>query len=146
MNPYFEQMVLSASPIELVRLLYQKAIASVREAREHLGAGRIAERCASINSAYAVLLELTGSLKDDDSPELAARLKGLYGYMQQRLVDANANQTDEPLSEILGLLTTLAEAWNSVPDSSHEASGETDHWEASLDSGAELAARYAVSA
>ena len=39
MNPYFEQMILSASPIELVRLMYQQAIAAVADAREHLREG-----------------------------------------------------------------------------------------------------------
>lgn len=58
MNPYFEQMILSASPVELIRLLYKRAISSVRDAREHLRNGQIAERCASINTAYSVLLEL----------------------------------------------------------------------------------------
>jgi flagellar protein FliS len=116
MNPYFEQMILSASPVELIRLLYQRAIASVRDAREHLKHGRIAERCASINVAYAVLLELTGSLRDSDAPELTANLKALYVYTQGRLIDANLKQQDEPLAEALGLLTTLAEAWNAVPD------------------------------
>jgi flagellar protein FliS len=116
MNPYFEQMILSASPVELIRLLYQRAISSVRDAREHLRHGRITERCASINVAYAVLLELTGSLRDADAPELTANLKALYAYSQSRLIEANTNQRDEPLAEVLGLLTTLGEAWKAVPD------------------------------
>jgi flagellar protein FliS len=116
MNPYFEQMILSASPVELIRLLYQRAISSVRDAREHLRHGRIAERCASINVAYTVLLELTGSLREADAPELAANLKDLYGYMQRRLIEANLKQQDDPLAEVLGLLITLAEAWNVIPE------------------------------
>lgn len=116
MNPYFEQMVLSASPVELIRILYQRGIGSLRDAREHLKNGRIQQRCASINNAYAVLTELTSSLRADDAPELTAKLNGLYGYMQGRLVDANLNQSDEPLTEVIGLLTILAEAWNAVPD------------------------------
>jgi len=139
MNPYFEQMILSASPLELLRLLYQKAIASVRDARVHLREQRIAERCASINAAYLVLLELTGSLKHEDSPELAARLKGLYGYMQARLIEANLNQTDDGLVEVLALLTTLAEAWNGIL----EIRGAE---ETSVSPAAEIAVRYAVSA
>jgi flagellar protein FliS len=116
MNPYLEQMILSASPVELIRLLYQRAIGSAREAREHLRGGRIEERCAAVNVAYAVLTELTSSLRAEDAPELARKLNGLYGYMQGRLVEANLQQADEPLVAVIGLLTTLAEAWNAVPD------------------------------
>src|SRR5258708_3920004 len=102
MNPYLEQMILSASPVELVRILYQRAITSVRDAREHLRSRLIAERCTSINATYAVLLELTGSLRDVPASDLTERLKGLYGYMQGRLIEANTNQADQPLAEVLG--------------------------------------------
>lgn len=120
MNQYFEQMIMSASPIELIRLLYQKAISSVREAREHLAARRIIERAGAINKAYLVLAELNQSLRADEAPELAARLSGLYAYMQRRLLEANLKQKDEPLAEVLGLLMTLAEAWDAIKDSPAE--------------------------
>jgi flagellar protein FliS len=111
MNQYFEQMVLSASPVELIRLLYQKAIASTRNAREHLRCGRIPERCSAINNAYLILGELARALREEEAPELAKRLRALYVYMQGRLLEANQKQDDEPLAEVLGLLVTLAEPW-----------------------------------
>jgi len=99
MNPYFEQMILSASPIELVRLLYQRAIASVADAREHLREGRVRERAQNINRAYAILSELLVSLDVEKAPELAGNLRMLYCYMQKRLIEANFSQTDGPLEE-----------------------------------------------
>lgn len=36
--------------------------------------------------------------------------------MQECLVAANLNQSDEPLAQVLGLLSTLAEAWDAVSD------------------------------
>jgi len=116
MSRYFDEMVLSASPIELIRLLYQRAIASTQAAREHLKAGRLAERSHSINTAYLVLAELTGSLHSETAPELTARLAGLYAYMQKRLLDANLRQEEAPLGEVLNLLVSLSEAWAAVPD------------------------------
>ncbi len=116
MNPYFEQMILSASPIELVRLLYQKAIACVADAREHLKAGRIRERGQSIGKAHAILSELLISLDVEKAPELAANLRRLYCYMQTRLIEANLRQEDAPLEETARLMTTLADAWREVPE------------------------------
>jgi flagellar secretion chaperone FliS len=116
MNTYFEQMILSASPIELIRVLYQRALSSVRDAREHLKNGRIAERSGSINNAYDVLRELVASLRPAEAPELAASLCALYCYMQECLVEANFKQTDAPLTEVLSLLTTLADAWQITPE------------------------------
>jgi flagellar protein FliS len=125
-------MILSASPLELTRLLYQRAIASVREAREHLAERRITERGKAINRAYLILIELSVSLRAEAAPELTARLSGLYGYMQKRLLDANLRQQDEPLAEVLGLLTTLAEAWSAIPDAAAAPAISANPWSSAM--------------
>jgi len=111
MNAYYEQMILGASPIELTRLLYQRAIALVRNAREHLNNGKVKERSDCISKAWEILLEFITALRPEEAPELCARLRALYCYMQGRLLQANLEQSDEPLADVLGLLTTLADAW-----------------------------------
>jgi flagellar protein FliS len=115
MNPYFEQVILSASPVELVVLMYQRAIASVSDAREHLRGGRIRERAQAITRTYAILAELMISLDVEKAPELARNLRRLYCYMQGRLIEANQKQIDGPLAETGRLLSTLADAWQQVP-------------------------------
>jgi flagellar protein FliS len=115
-NPYFEQTILNADPIELIGMVYQRAIFCVRDAREHLQQKRIAKRSAAIMGAYAALAELLAALRPVLAPELARRLQELYLYMQQRLLEANARQIDQPLAEVLGLLSTLAEGWSGVAE------------------------------
>src|SRR5580658_4939638 len=114
MNPYLEQSILNADPIELIGMVYQQAIFCVRDAREHMRHNRIAARSAAIVGAYAALAELLAALRPEKAPELAGRLQSLYFYMQRRLLDANARQIDQPLAEVLGLLSTLAEGWSGV--------------------------------
>ncbi|HWF09003.1 MAG TPA: flagellar export chaperone FliS [Bryobacteraceae bacterium] len=114
MNPYFEQTILNADPVELTVMIYQGAISCVREAREHLRRGRIAERSDSVTRAYVAVAELISSLRAEMAPEFAGRLRSLYIYIQQRLLDANIQQSDPPLEEVLGLLSTLAEGWFAV--------------------------------
>jgi flagellar protein FliS len=129
MNPYFEQTILNANPIELVRLIYQRAISCVRAAREHLQRQRISERSAAITRAYAALEELIAALRPDVAQELSGRLENLYFYMQQRLLDANLQQADQPLAEVLGLLITLAEGWSGVAkDIASNATEESGKW------------------
>lgn len=128
MNPYLEQTILNADPIELIAMVYQRATFCVREAREHLRHKRIAKRSEAIMGAYAALAELLASLRPEMAPELAERLRNLYFYMQQRLLDANARQIDQPLAEVLRLLTTLTEAWSGVAAelTPHRESAGTD--------------------
>jgi flagellar protein FliS len=109
-DTYLESRILAADPLELVNLLYEGSRQAVREAREHLAAGRIGERSRAITRACEILMELAQSLDHGQSSEISQRLAQLYDYMQRRLLEANMRQIDEPLAEVLALLTTLGEA------------------------------------
>jgi len=113
-DAYLESTVLSADPVELVSMLYQACTAAVRDARYHLAEGRIAERSQSINKAFGILVELNASLDHEKGGEISQRLAALYDYMRRRLLDANMQQSDPPLTEVLGLLSTLSEGWAGV--------------------------------
>ena len=110
---YVAENILSADPMELIRMLYGAAIESVESARRHLAAGAIPARSAAISKAVEILSELTASLSPE--PAISHRLAELYDYMQRRLLVANFEQKDAPLAEVSRLLATLAEAWQAVP-------------------------------
>jgi flagellar protein FliS len=113
-DAYLESRVLSAGPIELIRILYQTAADAVREARRHLERGDIAARSRAVSRASEALLQLTGSLDFARGGEIAPRLAQLYAYMLRRLNEANFQQADAPLAEVLALLATLSEAWEGI--------------------------------
>src|ERR1039458_3301127 len=92
---------LSAGPVELIRLLCQGASGAVRDARRHLDVGAIADRSRSISKACGVLAELISSLDRERGGEIAQRLGQLYDYMHARLIEANLQQADAPLAEVL---------------------------------------------
>ena len=110
-NTYEENRILSASPLELVRILYTAAMRAVQNARESLRAADILSRSRQIGKAQAILLELAASVDSRNGGEVGERLLALYDYMQGRLAEANAEQNDEPLVEVTRLLGTLQEAW-----------------------------------
>ncbi len=113
-DAYIESRILSADPIELVRLLYQAAVDAVREARQHLADGEIMKRSRAVTKAGEIIRELATSLDHERGGEISRTLAGLYDYMQQRLLDANLRQNDAPMAEVIGLLTTLAEGWDGI--------------------------------
>jgi flagellar protein FliS len=116
-NPYavsLETQVYSATPLELVRMLVDGAVDSVRAARRHLAERNIVERSRAVNKTYGILAELYRALDRTRGGELAERLAALYSYMQRRLLDANFRQTDDGLAEVEKLLLPLQEAWRAV--------------------------------
>jgi flagellar protein FliS len=114
---YVQQKTLSAGPLELVVMLYAKTIEELKEARRQLADRNIALRSKAISKACDLIGELDGALNIEAGGELAHRLRGLYRYCLVRLLDANLHQADEPLSEVLGLMATLSEGWQTIAQS-----------------------------
>ncbi|HXG35180.1 MAG TPA: flagellar export chaperone FliS [Bryobacteraceae bacterium] len=111
---YLESRVLSASPLELVRILYRLAIERLREAKLHQASGDVLARSRALTAASEVLAELTCALDLQKGGELSRRLAELYQYMQVRLLEANFRQDMALVDEVIGLLATLLEAWQQI--------------------------------
>ena len=110
-DAYLESRVLSADPLELIRMLYQHALDSVRVARKHLAEGDIAARSRAISQAIAAVSELSGSLDHSVGGTISRNLEELYRYSGQKLFEASLKQQDGPLAEVEALLVTLSDAW-----------------------------------
>ena len=108
--------VLSATPMQLVRMLYVGAIGSIQSACDHLRDGDIRERSRKITKACSIIEELTLSLDKERGGQVALDLTELYVYLHKRLIAANIEQQMEPMIEVKRLLETLLEAWREVPD------------------------------
>ncbi len=111
---FLETEILTADPLALVRMLYRGAIEATGAAREHLAAGRIAERVRQVAKAQAILHELNASLNPAAGGELATNLSELYDYMQRQLNAGNLNQQDAPFAEVETLLRDILSAWQDI--------------------------------
>ena len=130
-NPYTTYLhanVLTAEPVELIRILHRTALESLQDARVHLAAGDIAGRSAAVSKVMNIVRELSHSVNHESEPVLARTLVELYDYMQRRLLTGQLKQSEEPLLEVSGLLTTLCDAWEQVEihpqEENFEARGE----------------------
>lgn len=113
-NPYqayTEGCVFSDQPLRLVVALYEGALDATRQATGCLQARDIWGRGKAINKAIAILSELLVSLDEQKGGEIAGNLKGLYLYMQRRLIEAHSRQAAPPLLEVEKLLETMLEGW-----------------------------------
>jgi flagellar secretion chaperone FliS len=116
-NPYsgqLEQQVLGADPIELVGIVFDHLIASVMDARQNLLSGDRMARGRSIAKAQGLVGELSRSLDLDRGGELARTLRQLYGFVADRLVEAQTQQLEKPLIEAAETLRPLRDAWKEL--------------------------------
>jgi flagellar secretion chaperone FliS len=113
---YHANAVLTASPGQLVLMLYDGALKALALARE---AFRLPEenprRIAAINEqllkAQAIINELQAGLNLDAGGEFARTLNKLYEYHNRRLFESNLRKREEPVIEVEGLVRELRDAW-----------------------------------
>jgi flagellar protein FliS len=126
-DSYRESEILSADPMKLVEILYRAAIESISDARGYLARGVIRERSNAISKACEILIELALNLDLQRGGDIARNLAKLYDYMQYRLLQANAEQTDKPLAEVDSLLRTLLEGWQNCAPAATGPTIEPEH-------------------
>ena len=110
-NQYLANTVLSASPEQLLLMLYDGAGRFLAQAIQAIEDGRIEQRTNCINKASAIVAEFAATLDRSQAPALADDLTALYAYMLQRMMQANLKNDAEPLVEVKGLLADLRATW-----------------------------------
>lgn len=123
-----ESGVMSASPHQLITLLYEGAELALRLAIRHIQDHDIEKKSAAIGKATRIILDgLRAALDMRHNSELAGQLDALYGYMVKRIMDAHVANTVEPLEEVLGLLQELHGAWRQIAATSHAPAQPLSH-------------------
>ena len=89
---YRDAELLSATPGQLVVMLFDKMLLTLRRARVACEARRIEERCEQLMKASDMITELRASLDHDLGGAISAQLDALYDFMLRELVAANRQQ------------------------------------------------------
>ncbi len=108
---YLRNAVLTATPEQLVMMLYDGAI---RFATRGLEALKARDREATFNAlerAQLIVLELHSGLRREVNPQIADQMGALYSFIYRRLVDANIHQDEQALEEALRILRYQRETW-----------------------------------
>jgi flagellar protein FliS len=113
---YQTQSVLTASPGQLVLMLYDGALRFLALAHAALETSvRDPRRIETINTnilkAQNIVSELQGGLNREAGGQLAATLDQLYDYFNRRLREGNIRKDPAPIIEVERLLKELRDAW-----------------------------------
>ena len=120
MNPYASvrqayarSSVLTASPGQLVVMLYDGAIRFLRQSAEHMRNGDRERARERMRRAEAVIDELNWTL-DMSYGEVAQRLRAIYLFSKRQLVRANLQSDPRPIDGVARMLAELREAFAQV--------------------------------
>lgn len=113
MNPtmqlYRQQVVQTATPAQLLLMLYDGAIRFTKQAIAATKEKRIQEAHEANLRVQDIVREWMVTL--DPSYPIAKNLMALYDYFLHLLIQANVKKDAAPLEELLGYLEELRDAW-----------------------------------
>jgi len=115
-NQYLVNTVNSASPEQLMLMLYDGAIRFISLGIQAIENGLIDKRAYYINKTSAIVSEFAATLDHGQDAKLAEDLDALYGYMQSRMLEANLKNDTAPLIEVKKLLSDLRATWAQAID------------------------------
>jgi flagellar protein FliS len=109
-----ESRAASASPYELVVVLFDGLLDELARARGHIEGKRYQQKGQSLEKCLNILNGLNGALDYDNGGELVQGLSRLYDYCIYRLSDVSVTLSLEGLDEVVHLLEVLREGWKGV--------------------------------
>ncbi|MCW3002228.1 MAG: fliS [Conexibacter sp.] len=116
MNPYAspqayrQSAVLTATPEQLVVMLYDGAVRFLRQAEIAMSEGAFLHSYDKLGRGEAIIDELIATL-NMDTGEIAERLQAIYIFQKRTLIEARVQRSSEKISQVVTLLVSLREAW-----------------------------------
>ncbi|WP_445147970.1 flagellar export chaperone FliS [Baekduia sp. Peel2402] len=116
MNPYAspqayrDSAVLTASPEQLVVMLYDGAVRFLRQAEVAMKEGAFLHSFEKLSRGEAIIDELLATLNMDVG-EMSERLQAIYVFLKKTLIEGRIQRNHEKIGQVIALLVSLREAW-----------------------------------
>lgn len=103
--------VTDADPHTLITMLFEGALTRIACAKGSMKAKDNAAKGQMISKAIAIVDGLRAHLDLEQGGELAGNLHNLYSFAENRLFEANMQNSTAMLDEVFKILSTLKEGW-----------------------------------
>lgn len=110
-NAYREAAVLTASPVQLVVMLYDGANRFLKQASVLYEQGDVIEAGQRLGRAQAIVEELLATLDIERGGDVAPRLQGIYVYCLSELNTARFEKSPARINGVAEHLAELRESW-----------------------------------
>lgn len=111
LSRYRAMSVESASPGELVLMLYNESMRVMRDASAALDRRDVGTSSKNLIKAQDIVLELRTSLNPAAGKDMAANLNSMYEYIGGCLIEANVKKSQEPLRDAMKVMGNLRDGW-----------------------------------
>ena len=111
---YQRTNVETADQRTLIVMLYDGLIRFLRKAQQKIEVNDVEGAHNYLVRSRQIVSELLSTLKPEKSGEIGHNLQRLYAYAFNRIVEANLYKDPDMIEEVIGMMSTLREGWQSV--------------------------------
>ena len=111
---YKQQSILTATPGQLVVMLYDGCLRFLHQSAHAMREGNIAEAGTRLARAEAIIDELLTTLDLEQGGVIASRLQGIYVFCLRHLMQARLERDAEMIEKVGELLSDLRDSWSQV--------------------------------
>jgi flagellar secretion chaperone FliS len=122
LNEYQRTAIMSATPAQLLTMLYDRLLLDLHRAEQAQLDTRWADATTQLMHAQDIVMELQRTL-DLDVWDGASRLMAIYDYVFEALVRANIGRDVEATRECTRRLEPLRQAWHEAAAASTTSGG-----------------------
>jgi len=110
-NQYKNVKVKTASPGEVLVMLYDGLFRFLHEAHTAMSDDDCARAGERLDRAHAIVSELLSTLRPEVAPELCQQLSGVYHFCMDHIIQANIEQKAELINEVIKVLTPIRDGF-----------------------------------
>jgi flagellar protein FliS len=122
---YRQTSVLGSSREQLVVLMYEHLLASLRRAGQQIRDGDIEGRVTSMARASDIITELLATLDFERGGDIASRLSALYAYFLNEISQISRRPDAERLERMTALVASLHESWVAAASATQPQTAES---------------------
>ncbi len=114
-NVNLRAAVESASPHQLILMLFNGALEALVKAKASMERKDIETRTQQLNKANDIVLALQDYLDHEQGGEVAENLNALYDYIARGIATANRENNPEKIQELMNLILEVKQGWEQMP-------------------------------
>ncbi|EEY71524.1 flagellar biosynthesis protein FliS [Grimontia hollisae CIP 101886] len=100
-------------------MLMAGAIERLIQGKAAMSQGDVAVKGERLGKALDIIISLRTCLSMDDGGEIASNLDALYDFMIRQVSEANRDNLEAPIDDVIDILREIKSAWDQIPAEYH---------------------------
>jgi len=114
LNDYKKLEINSTNRLKLIVMVYDAAIAALKQAQECHHRNDMVKRNRFVSRAQLIITELNNALNMEQGKEISETLSKIYYFLNRHLNEVNTDNDIHKVGQAINILNNLRDAWKEI--------------------------------